>query len=159
MTKSITIGRSTNCNIIMPPQYEKVSRMHARISIVGGHYVYEDMSKHGTVIAGRLVQNGTRVTIAPGADVLLAGSVPLPWTEVYRQLPLGGVPINPEPQPVFHAEDSLPVGYGILSFLIPLVGWILYFVWNDTRPNRAKQAGLLGCVGFVVNLIIILAAR
>lgn len=35
-------------------------------------------------------------------------------------------------------DNSSPIGWCILSFLIPLVGWILYFCWRSTKPNKAS---------------------
>ena len=71
MKPSITIGRSSHCDIIVPD--DRVSREHARISLVGGEYVYEDLSKNGSVIGGRVIHG--RATVAPGAEILLAGRV------------------------------------------------------------------------------------
>ncbi len=45
-------------------------------------------------------------------------------------------------------------GWAVLGFLIPIVGWILYFVWKNTKPGDAKMAGIGGICGFCFNLII-----
>lgn len=50
-------------------------------------------------------------------------------------------------------DNSSPVGWCILSFLIPLVGWILYFSWRDTKPHKASAVCTWAWIGFVVNLI------
>lgn len=165
MKSSITIGRSSHCDIII--SNENVSREHARISIVGGTYVYEDLGKNGSVIGGRVVK-GQRLAVAAGADILLAGKVPLPWAQIYAMLPLKGVrPYDTdtycEPTPIqggsaYVKEDSLGIGWGIFAFLIPLAGWIMYFVWKDETPRRASQACTVAWVGFVLNIISTLAA-
>lgn len=158
MKSAITIGRSNECDIIIPN--DKVSRMHARISVVGGQYVYEDLGKNGSVVGGRVI-HGDRITIAPGAEILLAGRIPLPWAQVYSMLPLHGV--NPYsgstqvaggyiPQPMPN-EESIGAGWAILSFLIPLAGFILYFKWKDDTPKRASQACTIAWIGFAINLI------
>ncbi len=51
-------------------------------------------------------------------------------------------------------EKKGNIGWAILGFLIPLVGWILYFTWKDKKPGDAKMAGIGGIVGFIVNLLI-----
>ena len=42
------------------------------------------------------------------------------------------------------AEGST-VGWGILGFFIPIVGFILWLIWKDEHPARAKSAGI-GCL-------------
>jgi len=37
--------------------------------------------------------------------------------------------------------DSPSLGYAVLGFIIPLVGLILYIVWKDQFPLRARSAG------------------
>lgn len=39
------------------------------------------------------------------------------------------------------------------SFLIPLLGLILFVCWKNTAPIRAKRAGLAALVGMVLSLI------
>lgn len=166
MKSTITIGRSSHCDIIIPN--DSVSREHARVSIVGGNYVYEDVGKNGSVIGGRVI-HGQRVTIAAGTDVLLAGKVPLPWAQIYSMIPLKGVrpyenethyePVqNNSPQYVYVTDESIGVGYGILAFLIPIAGWIMYFIWKDDSPKKASQANTIAWISFAINMIGVLAA-
>ena len=165
MKSTITIGRSSHCDIIIPN--DSVSREHARVSIVGGNYVYEDVGKNGSVIGGRVI-HGQRVTIAAGTDVLLAGKVPLPWAQIYSMIPLKGVrpyenethyePVqNNSPQYVYVTDESIGVGYGILAFLIPIAGWIMYFIWKDDSPKKASQANTIAWISFAINIIVVLA--
>lgn len=166
MKSTVTIGRSSSCDIIVPN--ESVSREHARVSIVGGDYVYEDVGKNGSVIGGRVVR-GERIAVAPGTEILLAGKVPLPWTQVYQLLPLhgsrpfeGSTSIQPTPaypaylQPADRG-DSLEIWIGILSFLVPIVGLILYFSWKKEHPNKARQALTAAGVGFTLNAVLTIA--
>lgn len=167
MKSVITIGRSSRCDIIVP--HDSISREHARISIVGGCYVYEDVGKNGSVIGGRII-HGERITVAAGADILLAGKVPLPWAQVYAMLPLKGVrPYQGETryEPVGSShyggaadagEPGIGVGWAILAFFVPIAGWIMYFVWRDRTPRRASQASVIAWVGFALNLISVLSA-
>ena len=52
--------------------------------------------------------------------------------------------------------DSGSGGWGLLGFCFPLIGIILYLVWQNDKPNNAKAAlngALIGIViGFVVGL-------
>ena len=58
---------------------------------------------------------------------------------------------GPNVQPV---DTNGNFGWAVLGFLIPIVGWILYFVWKNTKPGNAKMAGIGGICGFCFNLII-----
>ncbi len=59
-------------------------------------------------------------------------------------------------QPVAAPTDSGHIGWGILGFFFPIVGWILYFVWRNTKPQTARVAGIGGIIGFALNIIITL---
>ena len=63
-------------------------------------------------------------------------------------------PYPPQPQP----EDKASVGLCILSFLIPLAGWILYFVKRDDTPVKAKACSTWAWIGFGINFISIISA-
>ena len=165
--KTLTIGRSSQCDIIVP--HNNVSRIHARISVVGGKYVFEDVSKHGSYIGGQLLKSN-KVVIAPGTEVLLAGQVTLPWGQIYSQLPLqGGNAFEAETSyngggyqdMDFHPskqDESIGIGWAILAFFLPIAGWIMYFVWKDETPKRASQANTIAWVAFALNLLSIFAA-
>lgn len=158
--RKLTIGRSSQCDIIIPD--DNVSRVHAEISRNGNEFIYHDLGKNGSNINGRIIHN-ERVIIAPGTNVLLANRVPLPWGQIYAMLPGGGnIPSEQEthvgnPAPVRYVqpykEDRLGFGWGLLAFLIPLAGWIMYFSWKEETPKRAGNAGLIGTISFVLNLI------
>lgn len=165
MKSTITIGRSSSCDIIIP--HDRVSREHARISVIGGQYVYEDVGKNGSVIGGRII-HGQKVSVAAGTEILLAGKVPLPWAQVYSMLPLQGVrpfdgetsynPYSGGQDVVYVKDDSIGVGWGILAFLIPLAGWIMYFVRKDESPHKSSQASTIAWIGFAINVILSISA-
>lgn len=58
-------------------------------------------------------------------------------------------PNNYNQQPA--QADNGGFGWGFLGFIFPLVGLILFLVWNATRPRTAKSAG----VGALISVICI----
>lgn len=62
------------------------------------------------------------------------------------------------------ATEGGTVGWGILGFFLPIVGFILWLVWKDEHPARSRSAGIgclvsvcLGVVGSILYLIILFA--
>ena len=53
-------------------------------------------------------------------------------------------------------EDKVSIGMCILSFLIPLVGFIYWPVNHKKTPQRAQACGITACVGFAINFLILL---
>ena len=66
-------------------------------------------------------------------------------------------------QPVYlqmgYVQDAPPSGMTALGFFFPIVGLILYLVWKDQTPLKAKSAGKGALIGIIVwtTLSIILA--
>ena len=52
------------------------------------------------------------------------------------------------------SERKSNVWLSILSVLVPIAGWILYFVKKDTEKEAAKTYGICGIIGFVINLLL-----
>ena len=59
------------------------------------------------------------------------------------------------------SSEGSTAGWGILGFFIPIVGFILWLIWKDEHPARAKSAGIgclvsicLGVVGVILYFII-----
>lgn len=157
MTRTITIGRSRECDIIVPDS--TISRVHARISAEVGHYVYENIGKNGSTIAGRCIHG--KVHVPAGTDIMLAGRIPLPWVQVYAILPLHNNNASYTQENLVHIhakDDSIGVGWGILAFLVPIAGWIMWAVWKDDTPHRASQACTIAWISFIINMITILSS-
>lgn len=57
-----------------------------------------------------------------------------------------------EPQPP--VEEKASVGLAILSYIIPLVGLILFLTKKDNRPKTAKACGICALVSFILNIAI-----
>ena len=51
-------------------------------------------------------------------------------------------------------EDAPSAGLAVLSFFIPLVGLILYLIYKDTFPLRAKSVGKGALIGFIVGVVV-----
>ena len=64
-----------------------------------------------------------------------------PISDYATTCPSCGAPQNDAPPPV---EDNGGIGWGLLGCCIPIVGLVLFLVWNDTKPRTAKAAGI-GC--------------
>ena len=57
-------------------------------------------------------------------------------------------------------DDAKSVGFGILAFFFPMVGFILWLVWRDNYPLRARSCGkgvLAGIILYVIMVIIVVA--
>lgn len=57
-------------------------------------------------------------------------------------------------QPPTVTDPSLSAGLAIVSFLFPIVGWILWAVWHKETPRRARTASFCGWGGFAVGIIL-----
>lgn len=60
------------------------------------------------------------------------------------------------------AKEGGTVGWGILGFFIPIVGFILWLVWKDEHPARSRSAGIgclvsicLGVVGVILYVVLV----
>lgn len=68
---------------------------------------------------------------------------------------------NPTPNPNMYnrtyaqpaSNDKRSVGFGILSFLVPVLGLVLYLIWKDKLPERAKGCGIAALFGVVFAVI------
>ena len=75
----------------------------------------------------------------------------MPGQQMYRQpMPTQNVFGVSSQQSV----DNGSIGWFILGFFIPLVGFIIYFVCSGSNPGKAKKAGLGGLIGFCNNVIL-----
>lgn len=79
------------------------------------------------------------------------GQQPMPG---YNQQPMGQMPQMPGPNVPQVIQEKGNIAWGILGFFIPIVGWILYFVWKNSKPADAKVAGMGGIIGFCFNVVV-----
>lgn len=73
--------------------------------------------------------------------------------------PKCGVAQNNVPQA--SPNDAPSMGFAVISFLIPVVGLILYLMWHETYPLKAKSCGkgalisvIIGVVGGIIITVI-----
>ena len=55
---------------------------------------------------------------------------------------------NGKAQPA--ADDAPSAGFSVLCFFFPLIGLILYLIWKDTLPLRARSCGKGALIGVIV---------
>lgn len=158
--KTLKIGRSRQCDIMV--MGDDISRLHAEMRVQDGKYIYKDVSKNGTQIAGKHIHQA-EIMLEPGTDVLLANNAPLPWAQVYNLLPLhqetGGTVVNDGTitggfVTQVEEKDKLKIGWAILSFIAPIIGIILYFCWKVETPKRAMSALKIALISWGVSFII-----
>lgn len=51
-------------------------------------------------------------------------------------------------------QESGAIGWGILGFLIPIVGLILFIVWRQTKPKSSKAAGIGALISVILSIIL-----
>lgn len=74
--------------------------------------------------------------------------------------PCCGRSTEAEPAPVNNVNYNAPVsddarsgGFAFLCFVWPIVGLILYLVWKDQKPLRAKSCGKGAIIGVIVQFV------
>lgn len=50
--------------------------------------------------------------------------------------------------------DAPSKGFAILGFFIPIIGLILYLIYERKQPKRAKSAGKGALIGFITKIIV-----
>lgn len=51
-------------------------------------------------------------------------------------------------------DNGSKIGWGILSFMFPLVGLILFIMWKTERPKTAKVCGICALISFLGGIVI-----
>lgn len=169
----VTVGRLAD-NDIQIADNQDVSRHHLIIRgidqpVTGGRTKYlieiTDDSTNGTGINGKLLKHQSTIIEYNGTvnlpEVLLAGrpELVLNWNQVISLLKSKGW--KPFVSRGGGGGDDLPsvsekldLFLCIVSFLIPLVGLILWGVYRKEHPQKAEWAAKLALGGFVIGFII-----
>lgn len=182
MVYKVTVGRS-NCDVVIHSEFVSTHHLDIIWEPLNGNTSYKvtikDHSTNGTGVNGRKIKNESfsffvdepikslisnhstlpQVMIAGLADCTLNWRVVLNILFDKMGLPTSVLEINEvetevdiESRPT--TDQGITIGYGILCFLFPIVGWILGAVWKTQFPKKAKSANKLGCWGFVFNFAI-----
>ncbi len=61
-----------------------------------------------------------------------------------------------ENSPAPYAKDSFDSTFALLGFFLPLVGLILFFIYENKKPSRAKASAKGALIGFIVGTILLL---
>ena len=52
------------------------------------------------------------------------------------------------------SEDSSSFGFAILGFFIPILGLILFLIYEEKKPKRAKSVGKGALIGFITKIVL-----
>ena len=52
------------------------------------------------------------------------------------------------------SEDNSNLGFAILEFFIPIVGLILFLIYEEKKPKRAKSAVKGALIGFITEIVL-----
>ncbi len=52
------------------------------------------------------------------------------------------------------ADDAPSKGLAVLSFFLPIVGLILYLIYEHDSPKKARSAGKGALIGFIVHVVL-----
>ncbi|MBP3441830.1 MAG: hypothetical protein J6L62_03410 [Clostridia bacterium] len=69
----------------------------------------------------------------------------------YQQPPYQQAP--PYQQPPMEV-DAPNTGFAILSFFFPMVGFVLWLVWKDKTPLKAKSCGKGALISVIINTVV-----
>lgn len=133
-----------------------VSRSHADICCNDdGTYVITDHSTNGTIVNG-ISLNHNSMPVRFGDVVMLSGKIPLDWNRVNAVNQSGtsysGAYGNSGGTQSSSSNSS--IGLCIVSFLVPIVGIILYFAKKDKNRAAASTYIKWALAGFVFNLFM-----
>lgn len=77
----ITIGRNSQCTLVVAPQYKTVSGTHATITYDGNHYILQDHSLNGTYVNGVKIHNSS-YNIHKGDTITLGQQYQLSFSHI-----------------------------------------------------------------------------
>ncbi|WP_207000315.1 type VI secretion system-associated FHA domain protein TagH [Trinickia mobilis] len=104
-----TIGRATDCTLVLPDQQRAISRVHARIEYRGGEYLLCDLGSNPSVLNQRAI-GGTREARLTHGDSLLIGTYLLEVSIAERGPGQAGVPGARDPLASAKVLGGTPFG-------------------------------------------------
>lgn len=51
-------------------------------------------------------------------------------------------------------DDAPSAGFAVMCFFLPIVGLILYLMWNETSPQKARSCGKGAIIGVIVSVVL-----
>ena len=60
----------------------------------------------------------------------------------------------PQPATTYYDDDKAGIVWLVLSFLLPIIGIILYFKWRYERPAAAKSVSIAACAGIFLGIAL-----
>jgi hypothetical protein len=63
-----------------------------------------------------------------------------------------GCPAASNPQGAANLNDAPSGGFAVLGFFFPFIGLILWLVWNNSSPLKAKSCGKGALIGVIVQV-------
>lgn len=122
--KIITIGRSSECDIIINDPYVGRTHLQMIVSDDGSCYCVDLNSKNGTFVNGRRISSKVRLN---KTDVIRIGNTTLPWQQY-----VGGPMINKSRKPFWITMIAVGV------VLLACVGLGIYYNYNsEPKTERA----------------------
>ena len=60
--------------------------------------------------------------------------------------------LRAQSNPALQQEEDVPsAGLNLLSLFVPIAGWIMYFVFSDNTPIKAKSCNKWAWIGFGIS--------
>lgn len=165
--KIITVGRSPENQVVIDDM--TISRTHAKIEVDDANSIFiTDISKNGTYVNGQRLFVNLRKQILRGDNVNFAKVSDLDWSQLPQPV-FNGTVINPPVPPVFKDVYHEPVrqvqqpNYKPLnflklaaSFIMPIYGIALYFIYQNSAPKKSSQAITAALIGLAIGVFLLL---
>lgn len=84
-----------------------------------------------------------RAVVCPGCGVPVAGA-----QQPYMNQQVSGA----------RPDDESSMLYALLGFFFPLIGLILFLVWNKEYPKRSKSCGKGALISIIVSVVVYVLA-
>lgn len=157
----ITIGRSSQNDIVIFDRSERVSRFHAEMFVNPDRtYTLIDKSTHGTTVNGQRLHNSSR-QVRYGDRIMFADSAQLDWSSVGNlignDIPSG----NSSNSSSDEVHNASPGGLilGAVGLFFFLVGFLLCALSSPWEPELAYFGFALVIIAFIMGVIgLILSA-
>ena len=114
--------------------------------IVSDSLLFEYFSLQLAAFIGNIIVNIPLMIL-----LIIQGREFLPKREKFANSRSNSLSAN---QNYVNSNDSPSMGLAVLSFLFPVVGLILFIVWKDGFPLKAKSCGKGALIGVIVEVLV-----